>query len=109
MRAPSIGSMLTSMTTFALCGCAALSERPVDPAAGVNGSFETTKAGLPVNWIVYTPKTVPTGDFDIVVDTVQFKDGKQSLKFSVRQSSSRGGRLSPGLSQVFKARPGETF
>jgi hypothetical protein len=109
MRVPSIGFAFTSVTTVALCGCSALSERTVDPTAGMNGSFEITKAGLPVNWIVYTPKTVPIADFDVVVDTVQFKDGRQSLKFVVRRSSPRGGRLSPGLSQVFKGNSGETF
>jgi len=109
MRAPSIGSVLTSVTAFAWCGCAALSETTVDPAVGMNGSFETTRAGLPVNWLVYTPRTVPNGDFDVVVDTVQFKDGRQSLKFLVRKSSPRGGRLSPGLSQVFKGSAGQTF
>jgi hypothetical protein len=109
MRVPSIGSVLTSVATFALCGCARLSETTVDPAAGLNGSFETTKAGLPVNWLVYTPTTVPAADFDVVVDTTESKDGRQSLKFLVRKPSPTGGRLSPGLSQIFKGHPGETF
>lgn len=109
MRAHSISSVLTRVPLLAACACAPLSETTVDPTTGVNGSFETTKAGLPVNWIIYTPKTVPAGDFDVVVDTVQFKDGRQSLKFLVRKPSPNGGRLSPGLSQVFKGSPGQTF
>src|SRR5712692_3845801 len=94
-------------------GCCALgapmSETFVDKAAGMNGSFEVTKSGLPVNWHFYTKKTVPSGDFDILIDTKEFKDGKQSLKFAVRACSGTGGRLSPGFSQEFEAKPGETY
>ena len=94
-------------------GCCALgapmSETFVDKAAGMNGSFEVTKSGLPVNWHFYTRKTVPSGDFDILIDTKEFKDGKQSLKFAVRACSGTGGRLSPGFSQEFEAKPGETY
>ena len=91
-------------------GCALgapMSETVVDKAAGMNGSFEVSKSGLPVNWLFYTKKTVPSGDFDILIDTKEFKDGKQSLKFAVRACSETGGRLSPGFCKEFKAKPGD--
>jgi uncharacterized protein (TIGR03067 family) len=88
--------------------------------AGLNGSFEVTKFGLPVNWGVYTPRTVPNGDFDIVVDKTDFKEGEQSLKFVVRKCEPTGGRLSPGFFNDFRitnftppgpfeTKPGETY
>ena len=86
-----------------------MSETVADKSAGVNGSFEYTKSSFPVNWLLYTEKTVESGDFDILIDTDEFKDGKQSLKFVVRKCSDTGGRLSPGFCQEFKANPGETY
>jgi len=87
---------------------------------GYNGSFEVTKSGLPVGWSFYTPRTVPNGDFDIVMDRTDFKEGEQSLKFVVRKCESTGGRLSPGFFTdfrianftppgAFESRPGETY
>jgi uncharacterized protein (TIGR03067 family) len=87
---------------------------------GFNGSFEVTKSGLPVTWFFYTPRTVPSGDFDIVMDTTDFKEGEQSLKFVVRKCESTGGRLSPGFFNEFhienhnppgpfETKPGETY
>ena len=75
----------------------------------MNGSFEVLESGLPVNWSIYTPKTIPTGDYDLVIDTSEFKEGNQSLKFVVRECSSRGGWHSPGLFQEYKATPGEAY
>jgi Carbohydrate binding domain len=101
---------LLALGASACCALGApMSETFVDKAAGMNGSFEVTKSGLPVNWLFYTKKTVPSGDFDIVTDTKEYKDGKQSLKFVVRKCSNVGGRLSPGFCQEFQAKPGETY
>ncbi|MCK9399469.1 MAG: hypothetical protein M0Q51_05675 [Bacteroidales bacterium] len=86
-----------------------MSEIVVDKMAGMNGSFEFTKSGLPVNWLLYTPKTVPTGDFEIIVDSIEFKEGKQSLKFIVRECSSAGGWYSPGFCNEFPAKPDESY
>lgn len=81
-----------------------------DRAAGMNGSFEVTKSGLPVSWSFYTPQTVPAADFDILMDTADFKDGKQSLQFVVRKCEATGGRLSPGFFNEFPdTKPGETY
>jgi hypothetical protein len=86
-----------------------MSEIMVDKNAGMNGSFEYTKNGLPVNWLLYTPYTVPEGDFEIMVDTNVFKDGKQSLKFLVRECSATGGWYSPGFCNEYPAKPGEKY
>jgi hypothetical protein len=100
---------LSIITTVLLDGCTPFSESITDKSAGMNGSFEHTKNGLPVNWLLYTPKTVGTGDFDIIIDTTEFKDGKQSLKFLVRKCSAVGSWHSPGLDQEYDANPGETY
>jgi len=92
-----------------LCGCARMSETVLDQSAGMNGGFEVSESGLPVNWLVYTPKTIPTGDYDLIIDTVEYQAGKQSLKFVVRECSADGGWHSPGLSREFSATPGTTY
>jgi hypothetical protein len=83
-----------------------MSEQITDDRAGLNGGFEFAQSGLPVNWLMYTPKTVPEGDFMIVLDTVDFTEGKQSLKFVVNACSSNGGWHSPGFCKEFPADPG---
>jgi len=92
-----------------MSSCSQMSERIDDKNAGMNGSFEHVKSGLPVNWILYTPKTVPESDFDIVIDSAEFKDGKQSLKFVVRGCTADGGWHSPGFCNQFPAKPGELY
>ncbi|MFH1121975.1 MAG: hypothetical protein V1775_19310 [Bacteroidota bacterium] len=86
-----------------------MSEIVTDEQAGTNGGFEYSKSGLPVNWGLYTPKTVPEGDFDILIDTTEFFNGKQSLKFKVRGCVSDGGWYSPGIYQEFTVAPGKTY
>jgi hypothetical protein len=79
------------------------------PGAGLNGSFEQVKNGLPVNWYVYTPQTVKGSDFDISFDQQHPKDGKQSLLFSVRKCGAIGGWRSPGFAREIAAKPGDLF
>ena len=79
-----ITTLIIIIAIITLHGCTRMSEIIEDSSAGMNGSFEYSKSGLPVNWLLYTPNTVPEGDFDIIIDTAEFKDGKQSLKFLVR-------------------------
>jgi hypothetical protein len=86
-----------------------MSESVLDDSVGMNGGFEITESGLPVNWLVYTPATIPTGDYDLVIDTVEYKGGKQSLKFEVRDCSSVGGWRSPGFSKEYDATAGTTY
>jgi len=86
-----------------------MSERFEDKRAGMNGGFEHTISGLPANWLLYTPKTVPEGDFEVVVDTSDYTEGRQSLKFVVRKCSSDSGWHSPGFCNEFPAQPGSTY
>lgn len=109
IKTSNIVAILTIVVIVSLNGCTQMSEIIEDKTAGLNGSFEYTKSGLPVNWILFTSKTVPTGDFDLIIDTTEFKDGKQSLKFFVRECSPNGGWLSPGFCKEYEALPGETY
>ena len=84
-----------------LTGCMQMSEKETDESAGINGGFEITKNGLPVNWLMYTPNTVPDGEFKIIIDKNVFKEGKQSLRFDVVNCSSKGGWHSPGFTNEF--------
>lgn len=84
-----------------LTGCKQMSEKTTDTSVGLNGGFEISKNGLPVNWLIYTPKTVPTGDFEILLDKENYKEGNQSLKFIVRECASSGGWGSPGFTNEF--------
>ena len=86
---------------FLLSGCNQMSEEVKDKSAGLNGSFEVSINGLPVNWLMYTPKTVPDADFDIILDKEIYKEGLQSLKFDVKKCSSIGGWKSPGFTNEF--------
>jgi hypothetical protein len=81
------------------CG---MSEFYIDKSAGINGGFERMQKGLPVNWLIYSPKTVPNADFDVYLDTLHFKEGRQSLCFDVRSCSSTGGWHSPGFTNEFE-------
>jgi len=89
--------------------CEELSEKVEDDSVGWNGDFENDRDGLPVNWLVYTPRTVPDSDFDIVLDTLEFKEGGQSLRFDVRDCEGIGGRYSPGIAQERPAQAGGTY
>jgi hypothetical protein len=82
-------------------GCNHFSEGEIDKSAGLNGGFEISKNDLPVNWWIYTPKTVPDADFEIVLDKNVYKEGKQSLKFDVKKCTSVGGWRSPGFTTEF--------
>ncbi len=108
-RTSNVVLIITILAIVLLYGCTKMSETIQDKTAGMNGSFEVTESGLPVNWLIYTPKTIPTGDYDLVIDTTEYKEGRQSLKFLVRECSATGGWHSPGLSNEYKAIPGETY
>jgi hypothetical protein len=84
-----------------LSGCIQMSEIETDALVGMNGGFEVSKNGLPVNWLMYTPTTVPDADFVIELDKDDFKEGTQSLRFDVKKCSSIGGWHSPGFTNEF--------
>lgn len=89
--------------------CGPLSEEVQNPTAGMNGGFEHVQAGLPVNWIVYSPATIPSGRYQLLFDTADFKEGLQSLRFRVEECSASGGWRSPGITQEFEARSGTDY
>ncbi len=89
--------------------CKPMSETIYDKTAGINGSFEVLKSGKPVNWLLFTPATVENSDFDLMIDTTEFKEGKQSLVFLVRQCSDLGEWNSPGFCKEYEAIPGERY
>lgn len=84
-----------------LSACQQMSEKETDKSAGLNGGFEISKNDLPVNWLMYSPNTVPNADFEIALDKNIFKEGKQSLRFDVKKCSSNGGWFSPGFTNEF--------
>ena len=102
-------AMYLSISGFGLYGCKEMSEQIRDPTAGANGSFEIVRSGLPVNWLIYGPSTVPDSDFDVFPDTTTSVDGHQSLKFTVRTCSGIGGWKSPGFSQEYPGASGDLF
>ena len=74
-------NIVLSLLMMISLGCKQMSEVETDISAGLNGGFETVQNDLPVNWLMYTPKTVPDSNFNIVIDDENFIEGKQSLKF----------------------------
>ena len=104
-----VTAVFTAVASSLLLGCEKMSESVLDESVGLNGGFEVTKNGLPVNWLVYTPATIPTGDYDLVIDTVEYKEGKQSLKFVVRDCAPTGGWHSPGFSKEYEATSGVVY
>ena len=59
----------------------------LDSSAGFNGSFEKIKHGLPINWHIYTPEEYQKS-YKLIFDTVDAKEGKQSLKFEIQKTDS---------------------
>ena len=100
---------ITLCSLFILCSCNQMSEQIKDESAGMNGGFEVAKNGIPVNWLMYTPNTVPNGKFEIILDKEDFKEGNQSLKFEVEECSSNGGWGSPGFTNQFEAEQGSSY
>lgn len=95
------GKLILMLGLLVLTGCVKMSEKESDESAGINGGFEVTKNGLPVNWLMYTPNTVPDGEFKVIIDKNIFKEGKQSIRFDVVNCSSTGGWHSPGFTNEF--------
>lgn len=99
--------VLLILSFFHLIACAPMSETRQDLTAGLNGGFEVFQDGLPVNWQVYSPKTVPDAEFSLRPDTIEKREGRQSIRFDVDHCRSLGGRLSPGLATELPVTPGE--
>lgn len=105
----SVVSTSIVLTLLVAAACTPMSNHAEDATAGMNGGFEFTDRGLPVNWLVYCPETIPEGTYDLSFDRTEFKEGEQSLKFAVHECSTTGGWHSPGLSQEYAAFPGASY
>ena len=70
-----------------LVACIKMSIYELDSSAGLNGSFEKTKHGLPLNWYIYAPDSY-VKDYHLDFDTIDAKEGKQSLKFVIQEVDS---------------------
>ena len=60
-------------------------------------------------WLIYSPNTVPSGDFDVVIDNIEYVEGNQSLMFLVRECSGDGGWRSPGIAQEIPVQNGRRY
>lgn len=99
--------LLLPVTILSLVSCSRkMSESVHNEQAGFNGSFEYAENGMPANWLLYTARTTGSGDFDLVLDSIDPKDGTQSFKYVVRSCESKGGRFSPGMAQEAAVEPG---
>ncbi|MCE2787501.1 MAG: hypothetical protein ACK5FU_05985 [Bacteroidota bacterium] len=83
-----------------------MSEYVSDEHAGFNASFEISKNNFPVNWLLYTPSTVPNSSFTLQLSP-DATDGKQSLLFDVKACEETGGWRSPGIAKELPVKPGQ--
>lgn len=93
-------SVMATIACMALqsSGCDGPTEHRSDPSAGVNGGFEVVRDGMPVNWLLYTPNRTRASQFRMTLDTVVFKEGRQSLKFELERV---GPGTRPGFTNEF--------
>jgi len=97
------------LATLPTLACTGMSESIKLNSVNLNGGFEQVESGIPVDWLIYSPSTIPSGDYELILDRSEFKEGEQSLHFLVRDCSPTGGWHSPGISQERQAIPGETY
>jgi len=103
-------SLFITCSFIVFTGCAQQFSEVIDKqVAGLNGGFEFSQGGTPYNWQVYTQKTTQSGEFVIEVDTLDFAEGEQSLKFNVKSCAAKGGRFSPGIAQEMAVIAKETY
>ncbi|NUN68627.1 MAG: hypothetical protein HUU02_02840 [Bacteroidetes bacterium] len=102
-----IAAVIILPALFTSCG--PFSETRTDRSAALNGGFEVSSDGLPVNWSFYSPATLPGSDFTVQTDSTGPFEGTYSLLFSVKTCSPEGGRLSPGMFRELEAEPNSTY
>lgn len=94
---------------FSLSGCFKGSISEKDSSAGLNGSFEKVKFALPLNWNIYAPDGYKK-TYDLVYDTIDAKEGKQSLKFEIQKvDPSEKIYRKPGFNGWIDATAGDTY
>ena len=72
--------------------------------AGLNGGFETTDSGYPVNWAFF-PNPESDGIFRVSVDQTKAQEGEQSLELTSNQNEKTVGFRSRRVS----VEPGKTY
>jgi len=101
--------LVGALVSVFFVGCSDMSQRITDTNTASNNSFEVVQTGLPVNWDIYTSKTVPSANFTVSVDTEAPQDGKQSLRFDVKECTAQGGWRSPGIAKEFDVDQGSEY
>ena len=92
------------MVSFLLISCQGNELFKLNEEVGLNGSFETTDAGYPVNWAFFP--NPESGDlFSVSVDQAKAQQGEQSVKLTADQ-----GETIVGLrSRRIPVEPGKTY
>ena len=96
---------------FFFCSCLKPSMVEKDTSAGFNGSFEKIIHGLPANWYIYAAFAYQK-TYLLSYDTVNPKEGKQSLKFevlSVDTSNVYQSWRRPGIFETTEAQSGDQY
>ena len=81
--------------------CNPYSEAVTDSKAGLNGGFEQSKNGLPLNWLIYSPETISDSEFEVNLDSKIKAEGNQSLRFSVKKAPEKWENRCPGFTNEF--------
>lgn len=115
-----LAAIFTLNSCFLFAGNS-FSEWEKDKKAGYNLSFENSKNGLAQNWYFKTQKVINNlsrsgnvVDFDFIIDTLDAKEGKQSLKYVVRRCEADKEHMKryayyPGFFNEIEAKPGATY
>jgi hypothetical protein len=93
---------------FAACNFNQMAEINESETAGFNGSFEDVQNGIPTNWYIYQPSNDKV-NAEIVFDSINPPNGKQSLKFEIKNCSPIGGWHSPGIFTEVDCENGKTY
>lgn len=93
---------------FVACSFNQMAEINESETAGFNGSFEDVQNGVPTNWYIYSPSN-DKENAEILFDTFNPPDGKQSLKFEIKNCSPVGGWYSPGIFTEVDCENGKTY
>ena len=98
------------ITTLIFSGCLSQLMGEKDSSAGFNGSFEKTLHHLPLNWDICAADSYKK-KFDFNFDSINFKDGKQSLKFTVNEVDTTNQIITgkPGLFRIINVNGGEDY
>lgn len=89
-------------------GCDTISVRERDDTAGLNGGFEITRNGLPVNWYFYRAP-LEDGSAQVRVETADRVEGMRSLRLDVQSVDTAARARLTGFFQVVPAQAGRTY